>query len=139
MNILESAVGLLSEQLSKNVDPQSASSALTSLLGGDGKGGVDLAGLVTKMSQEGGLADTLQTWLGDGSNAPINSDTVRSLLGDARVAEFASKLNVDLDAAAGSLSDLIPKMVDQASTGGELRDSAGGLGGLLDVAKTFLK
>jgi uncharacterized protein YidB (DUF937 family) len=139
MNILESAVNTLSQQLNKGVDAESTLSALTSVLGQDGKGGLDLSGVVTKMTEQGGLADTVQSWLGDGGNAPINADTVRSLFGDERISEFASKLNIDTDAAASSLSSLLPEVMDKASQGGQLLDSVGGVGGLLDAAKSFLK
>lgn len=136
MSILDTAVNLLNQQLHTDVDASAAGDALTSLLGGDGQGGLDLAGLSTRMLQEGGLGDVLQSWLGDGSNAPINADTVRSLLGDANIAEFARRLNIDPETASARLSDLLPRVVDQASSGGELQ---AGLGGLLGAAKSFLK
>ena len=139
MNILESAVNILNQQLDKGVDPQSTVSALTSALGQDGEGGLDLSGLVTRMTQEGGLMDTVQSWLGDGGNAPISADTVRAVLGDERVKAFASQLNIDTQAAADSLSQLLPEIVDKASEGGQLREGSGGLGSLMDAARSFLQ
>ena len=139
MNILESAVNILNQQLDKGVDPQATVSALTSALGQDGKGGLDLSGVVAKMTQEGGLMDTVQSWLGDGGNAPINADTVRSVLGDERVKAFASQLNIDTQSAADSLSKLLPEIVDKASQGGQLREGTGGLGNLMDAARSLLK
>ena len=136
MDILDTAVNLMNEQLNLDVDAETVSSAVNSLLG-DGQGGVDLAALSSRMMSSGGLGEVLQSWLGDGANSPISADTVTSLLGEGGLAEFASRLNIDTDTAASSLSEVLPQLMDQSSSGGELLGGLGG--GLLDAAKSFLK
>jgi uncharacterized protein YidB (DUF937 family) len=54
------------------------------------------------------------------------------------VSDFASTLGTDTDTAAAGLADVLPQMMDQASSGGNLLDAAGGLGGLMGAAKSFL-
>jgi hypothetical protein len=50
-------------------------------------------------------------------------------------------LGIDAEQAAGSLTALLPQLMDQASSGGSLLDefAGGAAGGLLDMAKSFLK
>ena len=137
MDIVKMGTDILSEKLGTEVDAESIRGALSGLLG-DGEGGVDLAGLVSRMTASGDLSSIVNSWLGDGANDAISPDKVKELLGDDRVAEFAGKLGADPDAAADGLSSALPEMLDKASSGGSLLDSVGGVGGLLDAAKSFL-
>ena len=136
MDLLELGAQLLGQQANVAAESDTMKSALASALG-DGQG-LDLAGLASKMAQSGELKSLLDTWLGDGANAAISSDTVRSLLGEGSIAEFAGKLGIDSDNAAQTLSAVLPQIMDKASSGGSLLDSAGGLSGLMNAAKSFL-
>ena len=68
MDIAAIATKLLNENAGLSLDPATVNSALSSLIG-DGQGGIDLAGLVSKMSQNGDLGAVLSSWLGDGANS----------------------------------------------------------------------
>ncbi len=137
MDILEVGAQLLSDKLGVQVDAATIKSALSGLLG-DGSGNIDLAGLAAKMTANGDLGSVLSSWLGDGANAGISADSVLGLLGEGEVANFASQLGTDTGTAAAGLADVLPQMMDQASSGGSLLESAGGLGGLMGAAKSFL-
>lgn len=137
MDILQVGAQLLSERLGLQIDPDSMADALSSLLG-DGQGNLDLAGLASKMASNGGLESVVSSWLGDGSNSPISADSILGLLGDAEVANFAGRLGTDTDSAAAGLADVLPQIMDKASSGGNLLDSVGGVGGLMNAAKSFL-
>ena len=137
MNIIETGAELLIAELGLPTNVRTVVSALSDLLG-DGTGGVDLASLASKMTEEGGLGDVLGSWLGDGANSGISAEAILSLLGKADVSSFATKIGTDTDAAANGLADVIPRMMDQASTGGSLLDAVGGIGGLMGSAKSFL-
>ncbi|NRA71528.1 MAG: hypothetical protein HRU24_10930, partial [Gammaproteobacteria bacterium] len=54
-----------------------------------------------------------------------------------KIAAFASSLGVDSDTATTGLSNMLPDLIDQGSSGGNLLDSVGGIGGALDMAKKF--
>ena len=138
MDLIEIGTKLLSDQLGLNVDSATISSALSGLLG-DGQGGIDLTALAGKMASSGELGNILSSWLGDGSNAPISADSIAGLLGSSNVENFANQLGTDSSTAAAGLAEAIPQMMDQGSSGGSLLDSVGGLGGLMDVASSFLK
>jgi uncharacterized protein YidB (DUF937 family) len=137
MDVIEMGVNLLTEKLGLNLDPGTVKSALSGLLG-DGQGGIDLAGLSQQMLSNDGLATIVGSWLGDGANDGIDASQILGLLGENRVADFASQLGTDSGSAAEGLAQVIPQMMDQSSAGGELLSSMGGVGGLLGAAKSFL-
>ena len=137
MDILQLGARLLSEKLGLTVDTDTIASALSGLLG-DGQGNIDLAALAGKMAGSGDLGSIVNSWLGDGANSSISADSILSLLGESQVSDFASKLGTDTGSAAAGLADVVPQLMDQASSGGSLLEAAGGLGGLMGAAKSFL-
>ena len=137
MEIVEFGAALLSEKLGLNVDKDTVSAALSQLLG-DGKGGVDLGGLVSRMTQSGDLSSLVNTWLGDGANGALSASSLTSLLGDDALSKFSSTLGADTGSTTEALADVLPQIMDSASSGGNLLEAAGGLGGLFGAAKSFL-
>ena len=109
-----------------------AITAITNLINSQ-PGGV--GGMVEKF-QHGGLGEVAQSWVSTGANMPISADQIQAVLGSAPVAEFAQKLGIDPQMAAGTLAQLLPQVVDhvtpngQVPTGG-IGDLIGGLSGLL--------
>ncbi len=137
MDIAAIATQLLNDNMGLSLDSATVNSALSSLIG-DGQGGIDLAELAGKMSQNGDLGAVLSSWLGDGANSAISGDTVASLFSQADISKFASQLGVDPATATQGLANALPGVVDQASSGGSLLDSVGGVGGLMGMAKSLL-
>ena len=124
-----------SGEAGSGLDLGSLTSALSGLTGGnDENGGLDLGGILSKM-QGGGMADMAQSWLGDGDNAPMEDSQVTEMFGADKISEFASNLGVSESEAVGGLRDALPEMVNNASSGGSLLDSIGGIGGALNIAK----
>ena len=121
------------------------SSALGSLMGGGnsstdngGGGGLDIGAILSNMDT-GGLGDIAKSWLGDGANNNISTDQVSNMFGADKISDFASQLGLSQDEAAGGLTDALPKMVDNASSGGSLLDSIGGISGAINLASKFFK
>ncbi|MBI3187845.1 MAG: DUF937 domain-containing protein [Gammaproteobacteria bacterium] len=135
MDLIQIGVQLLQSQLGNNLKTNDIASALSGLLGGKD---FDLASLVAKMQGNAGLASMVTSWLGDGANAAITGNQVMDIFGKDKVSEFASKLNIDTGTASKGLADMLPKLIDKASSGGSLLDSAmssiGGAGGLMGMA-----
>ncbi len=119
-------------------------SALGSILGGnDQEGGLDLGSIISAFAQ-GGLSDVVSSWLGDGENAPIDPDTISNVLGDEKISEFAEKLGISPESASKALADVLPAIVDKASSEdsnivGDLLDKVGGVSGAMDILGKFLK
>lgn len=137
MDILQVGAQILSDKLGLSIDKETLQSALSGLMG-DGQGGFDLQGLVGKLSSSGNLGSLVNSWLGDGGNLPISADSITDIFGAGKLNEFAGKIGTDAGAAAGGLADMIPQLIDKSSSGGNLLDSAGGLGGIMGAAKSFL-
>ncbi len=115
------------------LDLQNLVSAFTGLTQGGGSNGIDFGELMSAMNS-GGLGDIVSSWLGDGDNAPVSPSQVTNSLGADTISQFASKLGLSNDEAAGGLSDALPAMMDKASSGGSLLDSIGGVSGALNLA-----
>jgi uncharacterized protein YidB (DUF937 family) len=136
MDIIALATKLLNDNLGLSLDQATVSAALAGLIG-DGQGGIDLAGLASKMSQNGDLGALLGSWLGDGANGAITPETLAGLFGQGELSKFAGQLGIDSATATRGLADALPQIVDRASSGGALLDSLGGVGGLMGAAKSL--
>jgi uncharacterized protein YidB (DUF937 family) len=115
---------------------------LDGLLGGDGASGEavnaiggllqnhegGLGGLVGAFEQ-GGLGEIAKSWVGTGQNLPISADQIQSVLGSGMVAQFAQKLGIEPQQAAGQLANILPQVIDQLTPNGHAPE--GGLGGML--------
>lgn len=133
MDIKNIAMSLIAKKLGGN--SSQISGVMNSLIGqGDN---MDIGGLVSGLKSKG-LGDVASSWLGDGENAEISADQLKDVLGSEKVAQAAAELGTDEGSLLAGLKDSLPQVVDQASKGGSLLDSVGGLGGLGGIAKKFL-
>jgi uncharacterized protein YidB (DUF937 family) len=130
VDLMKLGVSLISQQFSGSVSEDQASNALSGLLG-DNQGGLDIAGLIGKLAGNSELATIVSSWLGDGENKSINPAQLQEIFGGDKLSEFARNLGLDKEIAAQGLSSILPKLVDQSSSGGML----GGASGALDFAK----
>ncbi len=108
------------------------------LLGGSGNSGIDLGSLVGNL-QNSGLTDIAQSWLGDGDNAHISRSQIESMLGSDKIQNAAQQLGADQNDLLRGLQNMLPQVVDKSSSGGNLLDAVGGVGGLASLASKFLK
>lgn len=142
MDLVKIGTSLLMNKLGGGNESM-VTTALSALLGGDSSGGgIDIMGIISKMQGGGtssGLTDLASSWLGDGDNDSASPDQLRELFDGDKISAFASALNVDEDTALGGLSESLPSMIDQGSSGGALLDMVGGVGGLMGMASKFMK
>ena len=136
MDIVKLGIELITKQFGGNVSEEKAGSALLGLLG-NGSGELDIAGLVSKFAGTGAIASVVSSWLGDGANKGINAAQILEMFGSGKVSDFANTLGVDTATAASGLSNVLPTLIDKSSSGGNVLDSVGGIGGALDMAKKF--
>lgn len=140
MDLLKMATDLFMSKLGASaggVSSDQVSNALGSLLGG-ADGQIDLSDLISKVSS-GGLASLAQSWLGDGANSGFSVEQVLSVLGQSQVKDFSSSLGLEEQTATNALSDMIPDLIDQNSSGGGLLEAVGGVSGLAGLASKFFK
>lgn len=132
MDLLKMGQELLGDKLG---DTNNIMDALSSLTSGDG---LDLSG-ITQALQDGGLGDQLSSWLGDGDNAPVSADELTNAFGADKIGDMASKLGVESGAAAETLSQVMPSILDKLSSGGSLLESLGDQADPLELAKNLFK
>jgi len=136
VDIMNIATNLVQDQLDSGTDSTNIQEGLGALFGGS-DGGFDIGSIVSNMSENGGLSSIVSSWLGDGENEGIDTDTVSQLFDSEKLGTFASSLGIDMESATALLSNVLPGIVDQASSGGNLLESVGGLDGALSFAKKF--
>ena len=131
------ASAFISSKLSGNagsgLDSSVLSNALAGLTGGSSEGGLDVGSLLGKM-QGGGMADMAASFLGDGANQEMSDNNITDLFGSDKISNFASELGISESEAIGGLRESVPQMMDQASSGGSLLDSVGGISGAIGLA-----
>nr|WP_256942919.1 YidB family protein [Achromobacter xylosoxidans] len=79
-----------------------------------------LTGLIASF-QKGGLNEIVASWVGTGQNMPVSADQLGSVLDPGVVNELAAKTGQDTDSVLGSLSSLLPQLVDKATPNGEVQ------------------
>lgn len=140
MGLLDSVIGALGQGSAGGQGD--LLQAVMGLLANDGAGQIGpgglggLGGLLAK-AQQGGLGDIVQSWIGQGQNLPISADQLQALLGNDTLATLARQLGLAPGAAAGSLSELLPQVVDRLTPQGQLPQ--GGLGPAADLLAGFLR
>lgn len=134
MDLLKLGAQLLTDHFKGDVSNSNAENALGNLLG-DGQGGINIAEIVGKMASNGNLSDLVGSWLGDGANKNIQSNQLQDLFGSDALSSFSQSLGQSKEKASEGLESMLPKLIDQNSSGGDLLSSVGGLQGAFDIAK----
>ena len=98
------------------------------------QGGVEV--LIQKF-QQGGLGEILSSWLSNGSNQSVSHSDIQSAFSPQDLQSLADKLGTDVQGASGTLSEVLPQLVDKISPQGEVHPEASGnaqndLGSLVD-------
>ncbi len=110
---------------------------------GDGQGGVNLLPFVSGLG-ENGLGAIVGSWLGNGENKTISTEDITTLLGSEKVSEFASSLGLTEESAKSALAEVIPQVVDKASSGeggimDEMLGQAGGPQGAMEMLSKMFR
>ncbi len=100
--------------------------ALGNVAGGSAGGGTLLTSVLTLVNEhpgglagladafhQNGLGHLVTSWIGSGENLPVSADQIKSVLGDERVADFASKLGISPDMASSHLAELLPTVISK--------------------------
>lgn len=123
MSILDTVLGVVKSQISNNAAPGTAgdnSGLLESIIGmisNPQSGG--LSGLIEKISA-GGLGDQVASWVGKGENLPISAEQLQAVLGSSFVQGLAEKFGINTADVAGSLSSLLPQVIDKLTPDGQV-------------------
>lgn len=79
-----------------------------------------LSGLIASF-QLGGLGEIVASWIGKGQNLPVSADQLGQVLDPGVVNELAAKTGQDTGSVLGSLSSLLPQLIDKATPEGAVQ------------------
>ena len=83
--------------------------------------------------QSAGLGEAAQSWVGTGTNQPVNPDQLGQALGPDLLGMIAAQLGGNQAQASTTLADLLPGLIDQLTPQGQVPadNGMGALGALL--------
>jgi uncharacterized protein YidB (DUF937 family) len=96
-----------------------------------GEGGLSA---LAQTFEQNGLGYIISSWIGNGENAAISPDQIKTALGSDRVADLAKKAGISPDTATQYLTKSLPGLVDALTPDGKM----GGAGELLSRGKEIL-
>ena len=79
------------------------------------EGGIE--GLV-KQFNSAGLSELIQSWIGTGSNLPINAEQIVQVFSSPVINELAAKINMNTAEASDMAAQYLPKLVDKLTPEG---------------------
>ncbi len=88
---------------------------------GSGNQAQGLSELVSTFQQKG-LAGIVNSWVGTGTNLPINADQIEQALGRERVQQIAAKFGLDPESLKGQLAQVLPTVVDKLTPNGKVEN-----------------
>lgn len=125
MGILDTVLGVIKSQVANNAAPGAVSGGadhnlLESVIGmiSDPQSG-GLSGLVEKIAA-GGLGEQVASWVGTGQNLPVTAEQLQAVLGSSFVQGLAEKFGINTADVAGSLTSLLPQVIDKLTPDGQV-------------------
>lgn len=88
-----------------------------------------LGGLLQKFEQAG-LGEHVASWVGTGSNMPIDANQIVSALGSGVLENLAAKFGMPADQVSGTLATALPQAVDRLTPSGQITDESHSLDSL---------
>lgn len=109
-----------------------AKQALGGLMGGAGKQGDMLTGLLNQAGGLGGLMQQFQqagfgevfaSWVSKGENQPVQASQLEAILGSDAIKDAAAKIGFDAKMVAGLMSQFLPQIIDRLTPNGVIDDT----------------
>jgi len=96
-----------------------------------------LQGLIQTF-KENGLGDAVSSWISTGENQSVSGDQIQHALGSNLIQQIAEQLGSSKTEVSGSLSSLLPQIIDRLTPNGTLPDSDSLQQGLSSLKKGLL-
>ena len=81
-------------------------------------------GTLVNMFEQSGLSSHVQSWVGTGTNHPIEASDIVKVLGNTKVAEMAEQLGINPELASQQIAHFLPTLIDSFTPNGELPQNA---------------
>ncbi|MCH4539880.1 MULTISPECIES: YidB family protein [Brucella/Ochrobactrum group] len=85
--------------------------------------GGGLGGLLDQLKQAG-LGEKVDSWVGQGSNHPIEPGQLGDAIGQKTLSEIAQHAGIDQQELLDQLSQVLPGLVDKLTTNGQVPDAS---------------
>ena len=95
-----------------------------------------LQGLIQTFKEKG-LGDAVSSWISTGENQPVSGDQIQHALGGNLIQQIAEQLGSSKSEVSGSLSNLLPEIIDKLTPNGKLPESGSLEQGLSMIKKMF--
>lgn len=120
MGLLDELVGSLTES-DRNVSKDQASALVSGVLEALAGGGQD-AGIdgLSRRFQSAGLGEVISSWIGTGTNRPVEPDQVGRALRGSPFEAITSRAGLGGVAGAAALAVLLPKLIDKLTPNGQV-------------------
>jgi uncharacterized protein YidB (DUF937 family) len=96
-----------------------------------------LQGLIQTFKEKG-LGDAMSSWISTGENLPVSGEQIQHALGGNLIRQIAEQLGSSKSEVSGSLSNLLPQIIDKLTPNGTLPDSDSLQQGLSSLKKNLL-
>jgi len=137
MGILdEMAKGLLGKVLGGGSSQNPLMDIVLGLITNPQTGG--LQGLIQTFKEKG-LGDAMSSWISTGENQPVSGDQIQHALGGNFIQQIAEQLGSSKSEVSGSLSNLLPEIIDKLTPSGTLPEGDALNQGLNRLKKDLLK
>ncbi|WP_375605961.1 YidB family protein [Streptomyces sp. PsTaAH-137] len=105
-----------------NILGQVLSGVLSSKTGGGGAGGSNPLGGLMDMITKSGLVsqEQLDSWVGTGSNQPLDADQVKQAVPDETLDRAAADAGISRDQVADQVAQQLPQLVDRITPDGQV-------------------
>jgi uncharacterized protein YidB (DUF937 family) len=136
MGILdEMAKGLIGKVLGGGSSQNPLMNIVLGLITNPQTGG--LQGLIQTFKEKG-LGDAVSSWISTGENQPVSGDQIQHALGGNFIQQIAEQLGSSKSEVSGSLSNLIPEIIDKLTPSGTLPEGDALNQGLNKLKKDLL-
>jgi len=102
-----------------------------------GAGGLGGLGGLLQRFQNAGLGDQVASWIGTGTNQPIDGAQVKAALGGDPLTSLATHAGLDEDEAANHLASVLPSLIDRLTPTGQVSSAPIHEDALGDVVKSL--
>lgn len=78
-----------------------------------------LGGIADKFAS-GGLGDIVNSWIGTGTNKPVSTDQLTSVIGKEQITDIANKTGLPIGEVTSQLANNLPNIIDRLTPEGKI-------------------
>lgn len=122
MGLLDSLIGSAVSQMLGGGNKANLINLVLGMLQGNQGGQQSSGGLGSIIEQftRAGFGQQAQSWVGTGANMPISPEDLMKVFGQGQMQQWGQQLGLDSQQTAGSLSSVLPEIINQLTPKGQV-------------------